>query len=701
MFAAVEARPIPRLQLRAETLFPLRWRDPHRGAQPRLRVPGCPAGLRRRAPRAPGDRRPRCGRASEPRRLRGDARRARRLRGAHRRRRPRAVCVLRVRDAAAARSSAGAIEIDPDYPWQVVGGDVPLYADVRAASRAARLVRPRARRRARRPPRRISCRRCSTCSTARGSRRRSRAARAAASRCRSTTSAGCRSRRRACKLLSRRCCSSSIANGGKLIAPAARAAAARRARRGAPRRARARCAGSATRRLRDQALRARARPAPRRSGDVARGPAARLRPYQREGVAWLQHLREHGAGGVLADDMGLGKTLQTIAHVLDREGGGPARSAGADRHADEPRRQLGARARASSRRAARARRCTAPIAHDAVREIADARRRHHDVPARRARPRRARRDARCTCVVLDEAHAIKNPTRAGAPKRCARSTPRHRVCLSGTPIENHLGELWSLFDFLNPGLLGDARRVPLEFRTPIEEQRRRATGSRRCASACAPYILRRTQGRGRAPSCRRRPSSSAPSSCTGAQRELYESIRVAAHADVRQHIKQRGLARLDDRDPRRAAQAPPGLLRSAARRRSTRRATSTGSAQARRCSSSWSTTQLADGPPRSSSSPSSRACSALISRGAARARASRHVTLTGATADRQKPIDAFQNGRADVFLISLKAGGTGPQPDGADTVIHYDPWWNPAAQAQATDRALPHRPDQAGVRRTT
>jgi SNF2 family DNA or RNA helicase len=169
----------------------------------------------------------------------------------------------------------------------------------------------------------------------------------------------------------------------------------------------------------------------------------------------------------------------------------------------------------------------------------------------------------------------------------------------------------------------------------------------------------------------------------GAQRELYESIRVAAHADVRAHIKQRGLAGstiaiLDALLKLRQVCCDPRLVSSEAARDVTTSAKLTVLLD-------LITNQLADGRRILVFSQFARMLG-LISEGLL-AKGIGHVTLTGSTPDRQKPIDAFQAGRSDVFLISLKAGGAGLNLTGADTVIHYDPWWNPAAQAQATDRA--------------
>jgi SNF2 family DNA or RNA helicase len=418
---------------------------------------------------------------------------------------------------------------------------------------------------------------------------------------------------------------------------------------------------------------------PRRETAIALdGLQADLRPYQKEGVAWLQHLREHGAGGILADDMGLGKTLQTIAHVLAEKRAG---------RLDRPAMVVtltslvGNWARELEKFAPELRVLKLHGPHRKTR-FADIP--HHDVVITTYPLVTRDRDELCKhdlhLLALDEAHAIKNST-AQAADAVRALTARHRLCLSGTPIENHLGELWSLLDFLNPGMLGTSDEFRLKFRTPIEEQgdSRRLTVLR---DQVRPYVLRRTKD---AVAKELPPKTELVRAVelTGAQRDLYESIRIAAHADVRQHIKQRGLrgstiAILDALLKLRQVCCDPRIASVEAAR------SVDGSAKLELLLEMMQT-QLAEGRRILVFSSFARMLGiiseSLLGKGIG------HVTLTGQTVDRQKPIDAFQNGRADVFLISLKAGGTGLNLTSADTVIHYDPWWNPAAQAQATDRA--------------
>ncbi len=409
------------------------------------------------------------------------------------------------------------------------------------------------------------------------------------------------------------------------------------------------------------------------------GLQADLRPYQLEGVSWLQHLRSHDVGGILADDMGLGKTLQCIAHVLAEKEAGrldkPALIVTLTSCVGNWQREINRFAPAlkvvNLRGAGRKARLAA---------IAD-----HDV-AITTFPLLVRDREELTALeyhlfVLDEAHTIKN--HLGQAHDAAQAIKaRHKIALTGTPIENHLGELWSLMDFLNPGLLGDPISFAAQYRHPIEQC---GDGARLSSlrEQVRPYILRRTKD-AVAKDLPPKTELVRAVELTGAQRELYESIRMAAHAEVREQIKSRGIggsqiAILDALLKLRQVCCDPRLVNVDAAK-----AANAGSAKLD-LALDLIANGAADGRRILVFSQFARMLSlmseALLGRGVG------HVTLTGATQDRQKPIDAFQGGRAPVFLISLRAGGTGLNLTAADTVIHYDPWWNPAVQAQATDRA--------------
>ncbi len=424
--------------------------------------------------------------------------------------------------------------------------------------------------------------------------------------------------------------------------------------------------------------RGRALAGPPAAAPVPGGLRATLRPYQEEGLRWLQHLRAHGAGGVLADDMGLGKTLQTIAHlVAEGEAGrldAPALIVAPTSVVGNWRRELGR---------------FAP--HLRVQLVRGAGRRFQWAQAGRCevaltsypllvRDEKLLESRRFSSLILDEAQTIKNP-RSQAHRAAARINADHRLCLSGTPVENHLGELWALFDFLNPGLLGDADWFRHRFAVPIERGRS-SERLRALREQVGPYILRRTKEE----VARDLPPKTEivrPIELGGAQRDLYESLRMAGHAEVRKVIASKGLGGstitiLDALMKLRQVCCDPRLVRGEA-------------AAGVRDSAKYDVLmeliaqQLGQGR-RVLVFSQFATMVGLIAEGLS-ARGVRWVALTGATADRQGAVDTFQQGRADVFLITLKAGGTGLNLTAADTVIHYDPWWNPAAQAQATDRA--------------
>lgn len=408
------------------------------------------------------------------------------------------------------------------------------------------------------------------------------------------------------------------------------------------------------------------------------GLQATLRGYQELGLHWLQKLRTHHVGGILADDMGLGKTLQTIAHLLlEKESGRLTEPA----LVVAPTSLLGNWRREVAR--------FAPALQVLTMRGRDRHARWHRVKRSDvvlttypliARDRERWEPYRFHLLILDEAQTIKN-SRSQARKAVVSVQARHRLCLTGTPMENHLGELWSLFDFLVPGLLGTREQFRGHFRTPIERQ---GSESRMEAlrELTSPYILRRLK-EDVAPELPGKTELIRPVELSGGQRDLYESIRMAAHAKVRQAIRERGFSGsaidvLDALMKLRQVCCDPRLL-------------DVPSARDVQTSAKYGlffdllTTQLSQ---RRRMLVFSQFTSmlALIARGLEE-RGIGYVTLTGSTGDRQKPVDTFERRQVDVFLISLKAGGTGLNLTSADTVIHYDPWWNPAAQAQATDRA--------------
>jgi superfamily II DNA or RNA helicase len=407
------------------------------------------------------------------------------------------------------------------------------------------------------------------------------------------------------------------------------------------------------------------------------GLRATLRPYQLEGLAWLTSLARAGLGGVLADDMGLGKTLQTIAYLVvehqARRLSRPALIVTPTSLTENWRRELG-------RFAPRLRTLvlTGPRRHEGMESIPCS-----DVVVTSyplvLRDHQHLGRFEYHLIVLDEAQAIKN-ARSQIHRAVRTLRGRTRLALSGTPLENDLGELWSLFDFLMPGHLGNAEQFQRCFRTPIEAGSGPALDLLR--RRLRPLVLRRMKEQ----VSRELPPKTVlvrPVELGGSQRELYEHIRVAAHAEVRRAIRQKGLAAstvtvLDALLKLRQVCCDPRLVAVEAAREVTVSAKYQALLE-------LVGRQVTEGRKLLIFSQFSRMLG-LVAEGLLGHRI-RYVMLTGSSTNRQGLVDQFQQGKADVFLISLKAGGTGLNLTAADTVIHYDPWWNPAAQAQATDRA--------------
>ncbi|OLV17652.1 DEAD/DEAH box helicase [Deinococcus marmoris] len=408
------------------------------------------------------------------------------------------------------------------------------------------------------------------------------------------------------------------------------------------------------------------------------GLNAELRPYQLQGLAWLQFLREYELGGILADDMGLGKTVQTLAHLLIEKDAG---------RADRPSLVIAPTSVIGNWQSEAAK--FAPdlkvlTLHGKERkelfgEIGD-----HDLILSTypllPRDLDELRKYQYHMLILDEAQNIKN-NKTAAAKAAGSVDARHRLCLTGTPLENHLGELWSQFNFLSPGLLHNEKTFRELYRTPIEK---RGDAGRRAALAARvrPFILRREK---RDVARELPPKTEIPVRVTldGDQRDLYETVRVTMESRVREELQARGLARstiaiLDALLKLRQAVTDPRLVKLEAAKKVQ------GNAKF-----DWlqgNLPQMIEEGRR-----------VLIFSGFAtllghletwvKEQGIPYSMITGQTQDRQKQIDAFQRGDTHVFLITLKAGGVGLNLTAADTVIHYDPWWNPAAEDQATDRA--------------
>lgn len=394
------------------------------------------------------------------------------------------------------------------------------------------------------------------------------------------------------------------------------------------------------------------------------GLQAELRPYQVAGFRWLHFLREMELHGILADDMGLGKTLQAIAVLLDTPG---------PHLVVAPTSVLTTWEREMERFAPSLR---VNMFHGPDRAL-DLR---ADVVvtsyALLRLDRRRLADRTWSYVILDEAQAIKNPDSQTARSASALQA-RHRLCLSGTPVENHLEELWSLFRFLMPGWLGPRQSFRDRFVKPIEVGDPKAKAALR--ARVRPYILRRRKNQ---VARDLPPLTEVVERCPlpRKQREIYETVRAAARQDVwaamnkgqgwQMHVLE-ALLRM------RQACCDPSLLPGAD--------PTAPSAKLDRLEE-----MVVDLVVEGHKSLIFSQWTSLLDRVEPRLKALGidFVRLDGGTRDRQAVIDAFQ--RPDgppIFLLSLKAGGTGLTLTAADYVIHLDPWWNPAVEQQATDRA--------------
>ena len=405
---------------------------------------------------------------------------------------------------------------------------------------------------------------------------------------------------------------------------------------------------------------------------------AKLRPYQQQGLNWLQFLRAQGLNGVLADDMGLGKTLQTLVHIqVEKDAGRLAHPA----LILAPVSLMGNWQREAARFCPELRTL---VLHGKERHaVADSMAEHDVVIAPYSLLQRDRTRwlaAEWHLVVLDEAQHIKNASTQAAQVAGQLQT-RHRLCLSGTPMENHLGEVWSLFHFLMPGFLGSQKRFGLLFRTPIEKQ----GNTERMAqlrARLAPFMLRRTKALV-AQDLPPKVETVVRVALSGAQADLYETIRLGTEKTVREALDSQGLARsqitiLDALLKLRQVCCDPQLLALDAAKKVT------ASAKLEQLMDML-TDMLAEGRRILLFSQFTRMLTRIEVE--LKQRGLRWAKLTGQSQKRDAIVERFTSGEVPLFLISLKAGGVGLNLPQADTVIHYDPWWNPAAEQQATDRA--------------
>ena len=407
--------------------------------------------------------------------------------------------------------------------------------------------------------------------------------------------------------------------------------------------------------------------------------AADLRAYQQRGVDWLQFLREAGLAGVLADDMGLGKTVQTLAHLaIEKQSGRLTKPA----LVVCPTSVVGNWVREATR--------FCPTMTVLPLQGSDRKARFGEIPASdiviSTYPLLSRDEETLTAqewhvVILDEAQTVKNPG-ATMAQTVRRLQAGQRLCLTGTPMENHLGELWALFDFMMPGFLGTQADFNRRFRTPIEKAGDTVLHTA-LSRRVAPFLLRRNKSEV-ATELPPRTDIVETVQMEAPQRAIYEAVRLAMHTRVQDAIAEQGLAKsgiviLDALLKLRQTCCDPRLLKMEGEAKNT-----SGSAKLERLLELLETLREEG---RSILLFSQFTSMLTLIEVAVKKMKMPYAILTGETRDRAKPIDDFQGGRVKLFLISLKAGGVGLNLTAADTVIHYDPWWNPAVENQATDRA--------------
>lgn len=405
---------------------------------------------------------------------------------------------------------------------------------------------------------------------------------------------------------------------------------------------------------------------------------AELRDYQKQGLDWLQFLRSCGFGGVLADDMGLGKTVQVLANLLVEKQQG---------RLTKPCLIVVPTSLISNWRR-EAERFTPDLSllvvHGPDRQNVFSRIDQHDlvITTYSLLPRDSEElmTHQFYYVVLDESQWIKN-AKTRAARVAGSLVADYRLCVTGTPLENNLGEVWSQFNFLMPGFLGNQEAFNKRFRNPIE-RRGEEIKSAGLAARLSPFILRRTK---------QQVASELPDkvemeslvSFEPQQAVLYETVRATMEQRVRDVLKRRGLAQshitiLDALLKMRQVCCDPRLVKLE---------------QAAGVEQSAKLDHLMELVPEMVAEGRKillfsqfTSMLALIEPELERQGIS-YSKLTGQTRDRETEINAFQEGDSQVFLVSLKAGGVGLNLTAADTVILYDPWWNPAVERQAIDRA--------------
>src|SRR5688572_16894050 len=411
-----------------------------------------------------------------------------------------------------------------------------------------------------------------------------------------------------------------------------------------------------------------------------------VRPYQKHGVAWMEFLRSNGFGGILADEMGLGKTLQTLAFlktVIERK-----------------------RERLPSlivcptslvfNWVAEARKFTPELK---VLAVQGSQRQHLFPEVQNAdlvvtsyalirRDAEQYRQFEFDTVVLDEAQHIKNrQTQNAQAVKAIRG--RNRIVLTGTPIENSVLDLWSIFDFLMPGYLGSATDFKERYEVPIARENN-AEAKARLARRIRPFLLRRLKSEV-AKDLPEKIEQVSFCELTAEQQEVYKQVLESSRQEISKAVGTQGLQK-----SRMVILTALLRLRQVCcdlRLLKLEKATETNSGKVELFAELLQ--EVIDGGHRVLVFSQFTEMLALLKAHLAEQEIA-FSYLDGSTRDRQRVVEEFQTAEnLPVFLISLKAGGVGLNLTAADTVIHFDPWWNPAVEAQATDRA--HRIGQTRV----
>lgn len=404
--------------------------------------------------------------------------------------------------------------------------------------------------------------------------------------------------------------------------------------------------------------------------ELPAGLRAELRPYQQAGYQWLSRLAELGLGACLADDMGLGKTLQLIALVLRRAG--PTLVVAPTSVCVNWVKEI--------QRFAPDLRAMEYLGKTRRRELGQFLQQGPGVVV--ASYALLQQDAaqlaqiHWDTAILDEAQFIKNATSLRA-KAAFGLQADVRIAATGTPLENHLGDVWSIFHFLNPGLLGEWKHFRRQFLRPIETDRDEAAQAE-LRRRLKPYILRRTKAR---------VLSELPALTEVVHEVRFSEAEKIRYAVLRKQVHEKLFTAAGRRDNKLEVLAEITRLR-------------------RFCC--HPRLIFPDAEPESSKIDAFLELAEELTENQHRAlvfsqfvdflslvreqldeRRIPYEYLDGSVpkAQRQRRVDAFQSGSTPLFLVSLKAGGFGLNLTAADYVIHLDPWWNPAVEAQATDRA--------------